>query len=103
MARDYFDGKGEVPDGWKALGDYFALVPDDSSNFCRCDACQTLLEQGKAHQTGQFSSGEVSAYWFSFVNAVAREVRKTHPDKYIATLAYWVYALPPDFDLEPNV
>ena len=35
---------------------------------------------------------------------MAREVRQTHPDKYIATLAYWNYAYPPrDFDLEPNV
>ena len=42
-------------------------------------------------------------YWFSFVNAVAREVRQTHPDKYIATLAYWAYALPPTFPVEPNV
>src|SRR5208282_4715697 len=34
----------------------------------------------------------------------AREVRRTHPDKYIATLAYWNYALPPrGFDIEPNV
>ena len=54
--------------------------------------------------TGQFSSGTVSNYFFSFVNAVAREVRKTHPDKYIATLAYWNYALPPrGFNIEPNV
>jgi len=54
--------------------------------------------------TDQFSSGTVSNYFFSFVNAVAREVRTTHPDKFIATLAYWNYALPPqDFDIEPNV
>jgi hypothetical protein len=31
-------------------------------------------------------------------------VRRTHPDKYIATLAYWNYAFPPPgFALEPNV
>ena len=101
MARDYFDGKGQLPAGWKALGDYFALVPDDSMNLCNCETCKALLKKGS--KTGQFSSGEMSDYWFSFVNAVAREVRRTHPEKYIATLAYWAYALPPGFDLEPNV
>jgi hypothetical protein len=103
MARDYFDGKGELPQGWKAMGDYFAIVPDDNIHLCTCPACQDLLAKGQDRQTGFFSSGEMSEYWFSFVNAVAREVRKTHPDKYIATLAYWSYALVPEFELEPNV
>jgi hypothetical protein len=104
MARDYFDGKKDAPEGWKAVGDYFALVPDDNSNFCQCDRCKALLASGKGMGTGQFSSGTVSNYFFSFVNAVAREVRKTHPDKYIATLAYWNYAYPPrGFEMEPNV
>ncbi|MBI2929435.1 MAG: DUF4838 domain-containing protein [Verrucomicrobia bacterium] len=102
-ARDYFDGKGELPAGWKALGDYFALVPDDNMNLCNCQACEALLQKGSTRKTGFFSSGEMSDYWFSCVNAVAREVRPTHPDKFIATLAYWAYALPPSFDLEPNV
>ena len=104
MARDYFDGKGELPEGFKALGDYFAIVPEDVAKYCSCERCRALLDRGKDRKTGFFSSGEISDYWFSFVNAVAREVRRTHPDKYIATLAYWNYAFPPrDFDLEPNV
>jgi hypothetical protein len=103
MARDYFDGKGGLPEGWKAVGDYFGIVPDDNMNLCNCPACAALLQDRAARRTGFFSSGEMSDYWFSFVNAVAREVRQTHPDKYIATLAYWAYALPPAFPLEPNV
>ncbi len=103
MARDYFDGKGELPKGWKAMGDYFAIVPDDNIHLCTCPACQALLAKGRNRKTGFFSSGQMSDYWFTFVNAVAREVRKTHPNKYIATLAYWNYALTPNFELEPNV
>lgn len=103
MARDYFDGKSNPPDGWKALGDYFAIVPDDNANFCQCRECQKLLKQGEPRKTGYFNSGEASEYWFTFVNRVAREVRKTHPDKYIATLGYWLYAVAPDIELEPNV
>ena len=103
IARDFFDGKKEAPEGWKAVGDYFALIPDDNSNYCRCDRCRELIYSGKSMRTGQFSSGTISNYFFSFVNAVAREVGKTHPDKYIATLAYWNYAFPPEFEMEPNV
>lgn len=104
IARDYFDGKANVPEGWKAVGDYFALIPDDNSNYCACGRCRALIRSGRTMGTGQFSSGAVSNYFFSFVNAVAREVRKTHPDKYIATLAYWNYAYPPsNFEMEPNV
>jgi len=104
MARDYFDGKGRLPEGFKALGDYFAIVPEDVARYCACERCRALLDRGKDMKTGFFSSGEISDYWFSFVNAVARELRHTHPNKYIATLAYWNYAYPPrDFDLEPNV
>ena len=103
LARDYFDGKPGLPAGWKASGDYFAIVPDDNMNLCVCQACQALLKNGAGRKTGQFSSGEMSDYWFTFVNAVAREVRKTHPDKFIATLAYWAYSVPPSFDLELNI
>lgn len=104
MARDYFDGKANPPEGWKVIGDYFALVPDDNMKFCDCEKCQALLASGRDMWTGQFSAGSTSNYFFSFVNAVAREVKKTHPDKYIATLAYWNYAYPPHaFDMEPNV
>ena len=103
LARDYFDGKAALPEGWKAAGDYFALVPDDNLNLCNCPECTARLAGGAARRTGFFSHGEISNYWFAFVNAVAREVRSTHPGRYIATLAYWAYALPPDFPLEPNV
>jgi hypothetical protein len=103
MARDYFDGKGHLPEGWKAMGDYFAIVPDDNMNLCNCPDCAALLQKGRDQKTGFFSSGEMSEYWFTFVNAVAREVRTTHPDKDIATLAYWAYAVPPSFPLESNV
>ena len=104
IARDYFDGKANAPEGWKAVGDYFALIPDDNENFCQCDKCTELRRSGKDMRTGQFSSGSISNYFFSFVNAVAREVRKTHPNKYIATLAYWNYAYHPrGFEMEPNV
>lgn len=103
-ARDYFDGKG-VKGKQVAIGDYFALVPLDNASWCKCDSCQALLAKDVKNIRGDhFSSGVASHYWFNFVNAVAREVRKTHPNKYIATLAYHVYAYKPlDMEIEPNV
>ncbi len=103
-ARDYFDGKG-LKGLQPAMGDYFAVVPMDNANWCKCDNCQAVLARDKDNKRGlHFSSGTASHYLFGFVNAIAREVRKTHPDKYISTLAYHVYAFrPDDFELEPNV
>lgn len=104
MARDFFDGKAPLPTGALAMGDYFAVVPEDVWYFCDCAECRKLLDQGGSEGMGLFSSAGASEYWFSFVNAVAREVRETHPDKWIATLAYWNYSHPPKgFPIEPNV
>ncbi len=102
-ARDFFDGKG-VKGMQPAAGDYFAIVPQDSDHWCKCERCQAVLAPGKARDVkGQFGTGTASDYVFGFVNAVAKELRKTHPDKYITALAYHVYSYPPTFPLEPNV
>ena len=39
----------------------------------------------------------------SFVNRVAKEIRKTHPGKTIGTGGYHDYAYPPEFKLEDNI
>ena len=57
LARDFFDGKNNAPEGWKAVGNYFALIPDDNSNYCRCDNCRKLVYSGRTMRTKQFSSG----------------------------------------------
>ena len=103
-ARDYFDGKGLK--GYQvAMGDYFAVVPLDNARWCTCKRCQALLARDKDNIRGKhFNSGTATHYLFGFVNAVAEKVAKTHPDKFITTLAYHVYAYPPeDFTLAPNV
>jgi hypothetical protein len=101
-ARDYFDGKGARP-GAQASGDFFALVPMDNSAWCKCPACQAKLdpaEQANPH----FSNGIASDYVFGFANEVAKEIRKSHPDKVLATLAYSSYAYyPKSIRLESNI
>ncbi|MCP4643899.1 MAG: DUF4838 domain-containing protein, partial [bacterium] len=103
-ARDYFDGKG-IQGYQLAMGDYFAIVPLDNNQWCKCDACQQALAKDEDNILGaHFNSGTATHYLFGFINAVAKEVAKTHPDKFISALSYHVYAYPPEeFELEPNV
>lgn len=101
-ARDYFDGKGKHP-GAVAMGDLFSLGPMDNSQYCTCPRCQPLFDAGE-RDNPQFTGGYASAYIFGFVNAVASEVRKTHPGKWVGTLAYSKYGYcPPAVRLEPNI
>ena len=98
-ARDFFDGKSSIPD-LLARGDYYALGPMDMSPYCKCADCQAALRA----PADAIDRGMASTYWFAFVNRVAKELRKTHPDKILTVLAYSEFANPPEgFVLEPNV
>ncbi|MFC1738744.1 DUF4838 domain-containing protein [Planctomycetota bacterium] len=102
-ARDYFDGKG-FKGIQPCMGEYFSVVPMDHGRWCQCDNCQELLAIDKDNTGGGFASGTASHYFFNFVNKVAKEVKKTHPDKFISTLAYHVYSYYPEqIKLESNV
>ena len=86
------------------LGDYFAVVPLDNAYWCQCDECQKQLAIDEGNIRGEhFNCGTATHYLWTFVNNVAKEVKKTHPDKKIAALSYHVYAyLPKDIQLEDN-
>ena len=47
--------------------------------------------------------GSVSDQVFTMVNEVARAVQEKYPGKYVGLLAYNFHAMPPTFELEPNV
>ncbi|MCE5241055.1 DUF4838 domain-containing protein, partial [bacterium] len=92
-ARDFFDGKG-AKSGAAAQGDIFGLVPMDNSSWCKCPRCQAELNPAEKDNP-QFNNGWASDYIYNFTNKVAREVAKTHPDKWIGQLAYSTYAYYP--------
>ena len=101
-ARAFFDGEGSQH-GAHDLGDVFGIVPEDNNRYCQCENCLALRNDAEMDNP-QFSNGKWSRLVWTFVNRVAREVRKTHPDKWIGALAYWDYAYYPEgLDLEPNV
>jgi len=105
-ARKYFDGEGAA-NGAEAAGKFFAMVPMDRGgrgHWCKCPDCQSQLDQQRLAENSFDSNGSASDYWFAFVNKVARELAKSHPDKYISTLAYAGYSYyPRHAKLEPNV
>lgn len=109
-ARSYFGGN-DVPGLSLPKGsDYYPVVPEDAARFCRCAKCRQALDP-HANDVPRtpggreiFNDGRGSHLWFGFVNQVARELAKTHPDKYVSTLAYESYYwYPTEFRLEPNV
>ncbi len=58
----------------------FSVSQNDWTGWCECDNCRRVeTEEGGEH------SGPVLRY----VNALAAEIEKEHPDKLIDTLAYW--------------
>lgn len=75
------------------------MPPDGYTAICQCKLCE-----GKDAPERE-NLGLLSDYVWDFVNRVAKEVGKTHPDKKILNCAYGTYALPPlkIAKLEPNV
>lgn len=75
------------------------MPPDGYTAICQCPLCagKDTPEAGER--------GRLSDYVWDFVNRVAREVAKTHPNQKVLNCAYGVYTLPPQkiAKLEPNV
>jgi hypothetical protein len=75
------------------------MPPDGYTRMCECDLCA-----GKDTPV-RGPRGALSDYVWDFVNRVAKEVAKTHPDRFVSNAAYGVYTQPPQRidKLEPNV
>ncbi len=102
-AREYF-GTGKAQPGAVAAGDFFALVPMDNASWCRCERCAAEVLEEPTRGESFTSNDTASNNIFGFINKVAREVGKTHPDKWLAALAYSRYVYPPTHEpLEKNV
>ena len=83
--------------------DWFNLSCADNWTCCECPRCMQpfVCENGKT--VTKEADNFRSAQCFTFLNKVAREIRKTYPQVKVATYAY-EFTLPvPPFPLEPNV
>lgn len=77
-----------------------SVMPEDGYiSLCQCDLCK-----GKGTPE-RGMTGQISDYVWDFVNRVAKEVYKTHPDRKVTCAAYGAYLLPPEKidKLNPNV
>jgi hypothetical protein len=75
------------------------MPPDGYTSICQCEKCKGK-DSPERHERGLLSD-----HVWDFVNRVAREIAKTHPDAKVLNCAYGVYTLPPlkIAKLEPNV
>jgi len=111
-ARDYFDrrrGKGDPArkdvryEG--SQGRFFGIVPNDNYVWCKCASCKAQYGTPAVDcPLWGGATGKASSYVWDFANRVARDVRKTHPEAWVAGIGYHDYMAPPqDFVLAPNV
>jgi hypothetical protein len=66
---------------------------------CECEKCRGLATPGRNW------NGTLSDYVWGYINRVARELYKSHPDRMVSGLAYSTYQLPPEKidQLSPNL
>ena len=69
--------------------DLISLSPTDGQMWCECDACRNMDEEGVPKDMSK------SRRSLLFYNAVAQELRKTHPETKMLVGAYNVYNWPP--------
>jgi len=81
-ARSHFDSNPAATS--------FSLSVNDNMDFCQCDECTRF-----GVRTFRGRPIHSNAY-FDFVNGVAKEVLRTHPDRHLTALAYWGVELPPE-------
>ena len=103
--RAYFDHGGytnsypNVSRGFAWGENCYCLEPMDNGSFCKCPRCTAEYEPARDKE----ASGH-STHFFKFVNAVAKEIKKSHPTKRITTLAYSNHmGLPTGIRMEDNV
>ena len=89
-ATDFFDGKYA---GHNNIGDYFSVMPADTTCWCVCEKCRSRY--GDAPLPGEWHNGSKSDYVWGTVTKVAANIKKTHPGKFISCCAYSDYTYAP--------
>lgn len=64
----------------------FSVSANDVGMLCQCDECRRITEE----------EGATSGLFLRFVNDVAAEIEKTHPQNYVSTLAYAITETAPN-------
>ena len=79
----------------------FSYGCNDGQGWCTCEGCRAM---DREMDPWDGFEGTYSHRYFGWLNRVAAELEKTHPDKLLGCLAYSTYILPPEeLDLHPNI
>lgn len=90
-AAEFFDAHPEAID--------FPLGMNDTNPVCQCGWCRPILAEA-----GEFRDRPDYSDWiFTFMNRVATELERTHPDKFVSGLAYHWAENVPSFPVHPKV
>ena len=91
-ARRWFDARPNT--------NFFSVGMNDSRGFCDCSRCLAMDLPGEEFRGRRM----ISDRYFAFVKSVADQVHKTHPDRYMTSIAYSVVeSLPKYVTLPQNV
>jgi hypothetical protein len=80
------------------------ITMNDGGGFCECDRCRAL-DSGRVMQKSGIDAEEskgsgrntiITDRIFTFVNQVSERVQKKHPGKYVVSMAYSRYIMPPE-------
>jgi hypothetical protein len=69
----------------------YSLCPNDSADFCQCPSCAELDEGMEMYRGRRMNSDS----YFYYIDTVAKELIKSHPDRYVSAYAYWTTELTP--------
>lgn len=99
-ARAQFDKGAKSAELGGAQASYFPMGPMDMAPYSK----DPESEAASRPPRDAIDRGMRSDYWFGFVNKVARELRKSHPDNWVTCLAYYDFLeYPEKAGIEPNV
>jgi hypothetical protein len=99
-ARAQFDKGAKLAQLGGAKVSYFSMGPMDMAPYSKDPESEAASRQPR----DAIDRGMRSDYWFGFVNKVARELRKSHPDNWVTCLAYYDFLeYPEKVGIEPNV
>lgn len=83
-------------------GKYFCVTQGDGGAWCQCPNCRALDPNPGAKGPKGWYYADLTDRLLDYVNAIARETAKKHPDKVILTLAYTPATQPPPRRLKPG-
>ncbi len=83
--------------------DFFNLSTADNWRVCNCAKCTAPFRTEDGKTVAPEDPAFRSSQYYTFINKIAREIGKSHPNVVIGVYAYIFTSQPPPFKLEKNI